>query len=102
MSLPDLWRTRAPVGIEQGIDLSPCNAALGLSLVLLSVQRGCHITYHSIHIWAVTHVHHNLHEWMQLDGVTNAALMPVLTALVCHRKHHQETSPIAPKEKRHI
>lgn len=35
VALPDLQRTRAPVGVEQGIDLSPCNAALGLSLMLV-------------------------------------------------------------------
>lgn len=28
-SLPQLWRTRAPVAVEQGVDLAPCNAALG-------------------------------------------------------------------------
>lgn len=29
VTLPDLWRTRAPVGVEQGVDLTLCNAALG-------------------------------------------------------------------------
>ncbi|KAL3150295.1 Protein arginine N-methyltransferase 7 [Trebouxia sp. C0010 RCD-2024] len=29
VTLPDLWRTRAPVGVVHGVDLSPCNAVLG-------------------------------------------------------------------------
>lgn len=29
VAMPDLWRTRAPLGVEHGVDLTPCNAALG-------------------------------------------------------------------------
>jgi len=35
VALPDLWRTRAPVGVEQGVDLTPCNAALGQPLATM-------------------------------------------------------------------
>lgn len=34
-ALPDLWRTRAPVAVEQGVDLTQCNAALGPALLTL-------------------------------------------------------------------
>ncbi len=33
VAVPDLWRTRAPVGVEHGVDLTPCNAALGVVLL---------------------------------------------------------------------
>lgn len=36
VSVPDLWRSRAPVGVEHGVDLTPCNAALGVVLLPLS------------------------------------------------------------------
>ena len=36
-ALPDLWRTRAPVGVEQGVDLDPCNAALGALSCIMHV-----------------------------------------------------------------
>lgn len=50
VALPELWRTRAPVGVEQGVDLSPCNAALGLLLIPVSVYYRYHDACHNIQL----------------------------------------------------
>ena len=36
VAMPELWRTRAPLGVEHGVDLTLCNAALGVALLPLS------------------------------------------------------------------
>ncbi len=46
VAVPDLWRTRAPVGVEHGVDLTPCNAALGVVLppmFLLLLPEALHL-----------------------------------------------------------
>ena len=46
VAVPDLWRTRAPVGVEHGVDLTPCNAALGVVLLpmfLLLLPEALHL-----------------------------------------------------------
>ncbi len=46
VALPDLWRTRGPVGVEHGVDLTPCNAALGVVLLSLS----CLLSPEALHL----------------------------------------------------
>ena len=59
VAMPDLWRTRAPVGVEHGVDLTPCNAALGVVLLPLShflLPEALHLNVMQLSYLPSTHV----------------------------------------------
>ncbi len=59
VAVPDLWRTRAPVGVEHGVDLTPCNAALGVVLLPLShvlLPEALHLNVMQLSYLSSTHL----------------------------------------------